>query len=103
MRYDRKTLHIVGQILYGPGWVEALSNGLGLNMRTVQRWASGKNPIHPLVWPKIAALCRPRIAEIEKLAAKFEKDGIGRPKHLETCALTLWPDDTRSRCDCGAK
>lgn len=82
MKYDRHTLRAAGEILFGVGWVESLAYALDFNIRTMQRWASGKNPIPETLWPQIAALCGPRASEIEKLAAKFARDGIEPKRQL---------------------
>jgi hypothetical protein len=76
MNYDTKTLHQIGLTLYGPGWVEAVADKLEINLRTVQRWASGQYHIPKGIWNKLAALCLTRIAELQQLAATFAEDGV---------------------------
>jgi hypothetical protein len=76
MKYDNEAFHKIGYSLYGPGWIEGVSDSLGINLRTVQRWASGKYHIPDGIWNKLAALCARRIADLQQLAATFAKDGI---------------------------
>ena len=33
----------LGEMLYGPQWQSPLARALGINLRTVQRWAAGES------------------------------------------------------------
>jgi hypothetical protein len=55
-----ETLATVGQALYGPAWQTRLASALGVNDRTVRRWASGENEIPAYVRGELMALCRKR-------------------------------------------
>ena len=35
----------LGRALYGPGWQSPMARAVGVNPRTVRRWASGDCPI----------------------------------------------------------
>jgi transcriptional regulator with XRE-family HTH domain len=55
-----------GEALYGPNWQSALARGLGINVRTVQRWAAGEQHPPPAdVLDRLIDHANERIAEIE--------------------------------------
>jgi hypothetical protein len=35
----------IGERIFGPQWQRVLSSALGVNYRTLQRWATGRNAI----------------------------------------------------------
>lgn len=57
-----------GDALYGPSWVNPLADGLGVDRRTINRWARGTSTPKPGVWVDLAALCRARAAALVKMA-----------------------------------
>lgn len=71
MTGNPETLHIVGEALYGPNWQTPLADALGVNLRTMQRWAAGTNAVNPNIWPEIAALCQARGAALVKLGKRL--------------------------------
>ena len=63
-------LEAVGKLLYGPdtNWREPLADALGVDIRTLRRWAAGQAEPVLGVWKDIAELLRANIeAEIEIL------------------------------------
>ena len=48
-------------VRYGKGWQTKLAHHLGVNPRTVRRWASGEVPVPPAVSAQLGA--RPAIAQ----------------------------------------
>jgi transcriptional regulator with XRE-family HTH domain len=60
-------LHAFVTLVYGRVWQMPLAEDLGVNLRTVQRWASGKQAPPPGIYAKLAALARARVAELEEL------------------------------------
>ena len=73
MTRDHETLRTAGEALYGSLWQSALASMLGVNLRTMQRWAAGANAINPNIWPEIAALCKARSDKLNKLAKELSR------------------------------
>ena len=61
------TLQKIGEALFGPRWQSELARELGVNDRTVRRWASGETPCPETVTPKLHALISERIALLKTL------------------------------------
>jgi hypothetical protein len=40
-------LRRIGARIYGANWQAPISRALGVNLRTLQRWVNGQNPIPP--------------------------------------------------------
>lgn len=66
-------LESLGRYLYGGGWQTALAAALGVNLRTVQRWAAGSdvpegawNDLLYLVAEKQVAGCAPILSGVER-------------------------------------
>jgi hypothetical protein len=53
-------LAAVGSSLFGPTWQTRLANALGVNDRTLRRWASGENAIPAYVRVELLVLCEKR-------------------------------------------
>jgi hypothetical protein len=66
---DPERLARIGRILYSDQWQVPLAAGLGINDRTVRRWAAGKSPIPESRWAEIKALGKRRSTEIQKAIA----------------------------------
>jgi transcriptional regulator with XRE-family HTH domain len=60
-------LHAFVALVYGRVWQMPLAEDLGVNLRTEQRWASGKQAPPPGIYARLAALARARVAELEEL------------------------------------
>jgi len=56
-----------GEALFGPQWQSEMARALDVNIRTVQRWASGNNDLSPWVFEKLPALLNERQAKLAKL------------------------------------
>lgn len=72
MAHDHETLRIAGVALYGPSWQTDLADALHVNLRTMQRWASGASPVRDSIWADIAGLCRQRGAKLTALAKTLQ-------------------------------
>lgn len=65
----------IGERIFGPRWQRVFSAALGVNYRTLQRWATGKNTI-----PDSVASDARRLLEIATTAAHAAPaDGTNRP------------------------
>ena len=47
-----------GEAIYGARWLSPLSRALGVNRRTVERWACGQNPVPERVADDLRDLLR---------------------------------------------
>lgn len=61
-------IRTVGEALYGPRWQSDLARDLGVNDRTVRRWAAGDDAPRPGVYDDLARLVRERIAQLKEVA-----------------------------------
>jgi hypothetical protein len=78
-----------GEALYGPNWQSPLARGLGINLRTVQRWVA-----HDAGFPSVAVLqqlvehCRERAAVFDQtqneIAAELDRTGNGELANPKT-------------------
>lgn len=71
-------LHAIGAFLYGGGWQTALANALDVNIRTVQRWASGAVSAPPGAQDEIiglvAAKQMERVTEVLAMISAEQKE-----------------------------
>lgn len=58
--------------LYGAQWQTPLANARGVALRTVQRWASGVQPVPKDVWAEIADELREKGPRCLALAAELD-------------------------------
>lgn len=49
-------LAAIGAALYGRQWRRPMAKALGVNLRTVQRWANGQNDVAPWVGAELLRL-----------------------------------------------
>lgn len=56
-----------GEALMGPQWQAPLARALGVNLRTMQRWAAGDGQPPDSVWTDIRKLLALRKSEIARL------------------------------------
>jgi transcriptional regulator with XRE-family HTH domain len=66
MHWHSLLLH-AGRLLYGPSWQTPLATALGINLRTVQRWARGDRQPSADTWARLAELVRHRSDELAQL------------------------------------
>lgn len=59
----------LGTALYGAQWQSPMAKALGINLRTVQRWAAGQNRSPDAVLIELAALLRAKQAKDAALLA----------------------------------
>jgi hypothetical protein len=55
-----------GKALYGAKWQNPLARGLGIDLRSIQRWVAGDRYLSLGVLRQLVEHCRERSAEIEK-------------------------------------
>ena len=60
-----------GEALYGPRFQRELARALGVNERTIRRWAAGAWPVPPSVQQEIALLLKERAANATRLVASI--------------------------------
>jgi hypothetical protein len=61
-----------GEVLYGPNWQQPLARGLGINVRTIQRWVAHESGYPPLgLLYQLIELCHRRTAQIEKMRVEI--------------------------------
>jgi hypothetical protein len=59
--------------LFGPNWSKReLATALGWDLRGVQRWCSGQQPIHPLAQGRLMGLLRERHIGLTSILAELE-------------------------------
>lgn len=73
MTRNPATLAAIGRALYGPSWQQALADALGVNVRTMRRWAKGEFDIPDGIWGELTTLCHTRGAELFHLSGKLRK------------------------------
>lgn len=73
-------LHEIGEALYGPQWQCELSRALGVNDRTVRRWAAGTYAVPPRVWADITRLAFERKTALSRLLPLAAAQSEGRAK-----------------------
>jgi hypothetical protein len=56
-----------GRALYGERWQSALAGALGVNIRTVRRWAAGQQEAPEAIVARLKNLIHLRITELENL------------------------------------
>lgn len=78
MTSPRPDLADIGRVLYGDRWQAPLAAALGLNLRTVQRYAAGDTAPPPGVLADALALAERRGAEIAEMV-KWAKRHLTPP------------------------
>jgi hypothetical protein len=56
-----------GRAVYGERWQSALAGALGVNIRTVRRWAAGQQEAPAAIIVRLRELVRARIEELRNL------------------------------------
>lgn len=64
-------LRDAGEALFGPRWQTPLAAALDVQLRTLQRWASGDRRVPPGLAQDLAGLCRDRGAVLKVLAGRL--------------------------------
>lgn len=67
MAADVELIRAVAEALYGEQPAHALSRGLNINTRTVQRWLSGQNAVSPWMWRRLVELVASRERQLAEL------------------------------------
>ena len=62
-----------GRALYGARWYSDMARDLGVDQRTVRRWASGEFNVPSGVWRELAARAWDRSKELDGLFDKLHK------------------------------
>ncbi len=74
-----------GSALFGSCWAADLADALGVNARTVQRWANGRREIPPIE-AELRELCEERAAALKTLATALATDSVGAEDGAQTPA-----------------
>lgn len=72
MKRNGALLARIGAAMFGEHWLNPLSAGLGVNVRTVRRWRDDDFDIPDGIWPLLAALCKQRAVDLFKLFHELE-------------------------------
>jgi hypothetical protein len=67
MDSDAALIRDAGRLLYGERWQSALAAALGINLRTVRRWAAGQQPVPEAIILRVRDLLQARIEELGNL------------------------------------
>lgn len=67
-------LRDIGEALYGESWQAGLADALGVNQRTVRRWAAGTAEMPDGVREEINVLLAQRAGELHGLIGRFHSD-----------------------------
>lgn len=70
---DLDLFRAIGAALYGPLWQSELSRRLGVNDRTMRRWASGAFHLPPGIWDSLLPLVAARQDELADLRSRLDK------------------------------
>jgi len=68
-----KLIAQIGEALYGDGWVSALARDLGINRKTIQRYASGEYEVNPNLYAELQMLLNNRASQIQQVQAELNK------------------------------
>ena len=68
---EARLIRQAASVLYGPNPALGLSEGLGVNTRTVQRWLAGQNAVPAGIWNQLLDLAAEREAEITELRVRL--------------------------------
>lgn len=71
----RDLLWRAGKLLYGSGWQEPMARALGVNPRTVQRWAVGARTPGAEIWSALAGLVRDQRDDLAALLDELASQG----------------------------
>lgn len=66
-----------GEALYGPRWQSELARALGVNERTVRRWATGELSPRPGIYLDALKLTQERAAVLDALRARLRAAAAG--------------------------
>lgn len=66
----------LGAAIYGPQWQSPLARALGINVRTVQRWAAGESDPPATVMNDLVAMFIEHAKHIAKLAERVGHERI---------------------------
>lgn len=72
-----RLLHETGEALWGPLWQREMSRSVGVNERTVRRWAAGVSPVPSGVWVDLMRLSQERAAALDALQGRLAEAGAG--------------------------
>jgi hypothetical protein len=70
-------IRAIGAALFGSRYRQDLAEALGVNRRTVSRWASGEDEPRPGVWPDLLEIMWERRRELGVLIRTAEQHGLG--------------------------
>ena len=65
---DADLIRQLGAVLFGMPVADAMSRGLGMNRRTVQRWLNAQNAVPANVWEQLREIVAEQLHELERLS-----------------------------------
>ena len=72
-----KLIRAIGAALFGSRYQQDLAEALGVNRRTVSRWANGEDEPRLGVWPDLLEIMWERRRELGVLIRTVEQHGLG--------------------------
>ena len=70
-------IRAIGAALFGSRYQQDLAEALGVNRRTVSRWANGEDEPRLGVWPDLLEIMWERRRELGVLIRTVEQHGLG--------------------------
>lgn len=71
MTLPQTILRRAGVLMFGSDWAPRMADALDVNLRSVQRWTSGAQPIPTGVWGELASLADARGRMLAALTAEL--------------------------------
>lgn len=68
---DLDLFRAIGAALYGPQWQSEFARQIGVNDRTMRRWATGAFRLPPGIWNTVLPLVEARQAELASLRSRL--------------------------------
>ena len=89
-----ETLRAIGEALYGDVWIIPLAMDLGINQRTVERWAADKQDIPSALADELLGLCQNRAEGMRRLAVRYEERARAVDRAARVLSLGVVPTPT---------
>lgn len=70
---DLDLFRAIGAALYGPQWQSEFARQIGVNDRTMRRWATGAFHLPDGIWDTVLPLVEARQAELAGLRSRLDK------------------------------
>jgi hypothetical protein len=73
-------IRVIGPIVFGPRWQTDMAVTLGINARSVRRWAAGTDIPRAGLWRELVGLMQERADELVRLIPEAEELASGKGK-----------------------